>query len=251
MDRWSNFLDRYGLVKSNGIIAIYFRSVNAILPLKVEFRENEGYEEFTYGPIPISITGYEEGVIPAGQIVEGIKFPYNYLPAEQRDDMFYYTEPNKLIHAKLYFSPIALRIMTEVPLSKKIYSYLGKVTQDLTLDFGWFRGYKEMMFLPKIHVGWDFYNPTNLDLRTNLKIVYGEYRVSLLMDANMIYKVVTRKYPAYWFTYGGKYRFIELDDALKVYGIDSAEDLVPLIPEWFPEDNALNIIREKVNSWRR
>lgn len=247
---YQNLLDEYGLLKNNSVLAVYFPSVRGFVPFRVLYRENQGYEKFNYGPLPVSFPGYEAGVIPAGQTTDSITFPYYELPEEQRVDMFYYTEPGRLIHAHIYISPILLRGLVEIPKGSKTYSYLDKVTQDLTKDFGFFRGYKEMIFLPKIHIGWKFYNPTNLDLRTNLHIVYGEYRVELVKEADVIYEIMTKKHPAYWIVYGGKYRFIELDDALKVYGIPSADYVVPLLPDWFSKAEAINIIKDRISLWR-
>jgi len=243
-------LDKYGLVRNGGVLAIYFPYKNAILPLRVVYRENEGFEHFLYGPLPISFSGYDAGVLPAGQRVEGITFPYTMLPAEMATDMFYYTEAGRVIHAHLYFSPIMLRVNVEIPVARKMYSYLGKVTQDLAYDFGWFRGKKEMVFLPKIHIGWDFYNPTNLDLRTNLTIVFGEYRVELVFDPEAIYGVVTRRYPAHYVTFGGRYWFPELTDALRILNVDE-DSLIPILPEYTPKDQYLSKIKECISRWKR
>lgn len=243
-------LDAKGLVEDNKVISIYIPSVDAILPLRVIYRENRGYEEFNYGPIPVSFSGYEDGVIPAEQETSTIMFRYTKLPPELAEDMFYYTESGKLIHARIKISPILLRVMTEVPLGSKVYSFQDKVTQGLTEDFGWFRGEIEMVFLPKIHVGFRFYNPTNLDLRTNVHITYAEYRVEVVKDVDILYKIVTKQYPAYWISFGGKYRFVQLEDAVRVYGIPGTEQLIPRLPEWTSKEQALSIIREKVKSWK-
>jgi len=247
----SEILDSKGLIRNNKVLVIYFPSTNSILPFRILFRYNEGYEEFNYGPLPVSYSGYEPGVIPAGKMTDSITFPYSELPPDLAPDMFYYTESDRLIHAHLKFDPIMLRILVEVPQNQKTYSYEGRVTQDLTKDFGWFRGHKEMIFMPKIHIGWRFYNPTNLDLRTNLHITYAEYNVELIRDADIIYELITRKYPAYWFTFGGKYRFLDLDTSVKVFGLNTADDTIPVFPEWVPKQQVINLIKEKIASWRR
>jgi len=212
----SSIVDRYGLVKDGGVLMIYVPAYEAVIPLVVRMRYNVGYEKFIYGPLPISYSGYESGVLPAGTTTESITFPYNELPEATRDDMFYYIESGRLIHAHMRFYPLCLRILTEIPQGQKDYSLYGKVTQSVDRPFGWFRHRKEMVFLPKIHIGWVFKNPTNMDLRTYMEFTYAEYRVEPITNADTLFDLLTGKKPYYQVTYGGPLKFIEIQDALDI-----------------------------------
>ncbi len=212
----SQLLDRYGLVRDGGVLMIYVPAYEALIPLVVRMRYNVGYEKFVYGPLPISFSGYEDGVLPAFQETDSITFPYNELPEATRDDMFYYTESGRLMHVHFKFYPMFMRVLTEVPQGQKDYSLYGKVTQDLKRPFGWFRYKKEMVFLPKIHIGWRFRNPTNMDVRTYMEFTYAEYRVEPVTNPDVLYELLTGKKPYYQVTFGGPLKFIEIQDALDV-----------------------------------
>lgn len=234
-------VDKLGLVNPGYPLFVYLPAWDAYAPLLVRARLNLGYETYNYGPLP-DCGNISSGVISAGGIATNCTFSNSELQGEQATDMFYYTDPDRAIHAHIYISPLALRILNEIPLGNKVYSLYGLLTQDLTRDFGWYRGYKEMIFMPKFHVGWDFYNPTNMNLKTYAKFIYGEYLVEPLLDSEAITRVLTGKAPAHIITFGGMNKTREIEIAIKTWNTV----LVPRPPVWAKEDEIRKIVSEVI-----
>jgi hypothetical protein len=81
-------------------------------------------------------------------------------------------------------------------------------------DFGFWRGTKELVVLPYMHIQFEVANMTNLDLYTYAKILYGEYLVQLVKDPKTLYELMNRlgdykTRNAYWFTFPGQIRFVK------------------------------------------
>ena len=240
-------LDAQGFVKPGYPIKVYLPAYDAEIIATIKSRYNVMYEWFEYGPLPINRNTTNEGIITAGQTVESITFPYEPLPEVSRDDMFYFVETDRIMHAYLHFSPVLMRVYPEVPVGKKQYALYGKVAQTLDRDFGWTRGLVEFVFLPKIHVGWSFANHTNLDLRTMLRIKYAEYLIEPVTDREHLYKIVTGQIPAYEITYPVLFPFTEL--------MTSIEELrVPLVKKvraYMSRDEIFKLIDEALQALRR
>lgn len=232
-------VDRLGLVRPGVPLLVYLPAYDAYVPLLPKNRRNLGYETYEYGPLPDcgAISG---GVIAAGGVATGCTFSNPDLQGEQAKDMFYYTDPDTLVQAHFYIRPMMLRILNEVPLGNKTYSLYGIVTQDLRRDFGWFRFHRELVFLPKMHVGWEFYNQTNLALRTHARIVYGEYDVEPLLDVEALTRVLAGRAPAHVVSFGGPIRTREIEIGVETWGAV----MVPRPPSWYREDEIRRLVSE-------
>ncbi len=234
----SEAVDRFGLVKPGYPLFIYLPAYDAYVPLLVRYRNNEGYETYDYGPLPDCGTVISNGVISAGGVATGCTFSNPELTGEQAKDMFYYTDSNIAMHAIFKINPLALRILNEIPLGNKTYSLYGIITQDLKRDFGWFRHTRELVFLPKMHIGWEYYNPSNMNLRTYVRFNYGEYFVEPLLDVEGITRVLAKKAPAHFVTFGGPVRTREIEIGVQTWGAV----MVPRPPSWYREDEIRKLV---------
>ena len=174
-------------------------------------------------------------------------FPYAPLPGETRDDLFYFTETNRIVHAFLEFKPIVMRIYPEIPVNKKQYALYGKVAQSVDRDFGWFRGGVEFIFLPNIHIGWTFSNKTNMDFYTMFRFKYAEYTVEPILNTEHLLKILMRQAPSYEITFPAIFPFDELQ-----YTIDRMG--VPMIPRpkpYYSTEEIKSIIEESLKAHRR
>lgn len=225
-------VDKLGLVREGYPVLIYLPAYNAVVPLLVKARLNKGYEVFEYGPLPDCGTNLTNGVLIPGSLAEGCLFSYTELPSEYRPDMFYYTDNDRLLHVHAYIRPMFLRILLEIPIGTKTYSFRGIVVQRLDRDFGWFRHYKEIVFPPRIHVGWSFFNPSTLPMLTHARFIIGEYLVEPLLDRDALVKILMGRSPAYQVTFGGMNRFREIEEAVETWGAVMVERL----PSWASEE---------------
>ena len=246
MQNTKEVLDEKGFVRPGYPILIYLPAWDAYIPLLVKTRANLGYEDFEYGPLP-DCGDISNGVIPAGGKAANCTFSYSQLPPETAQDMFYYIYNDRLMHVYVEIRPVMLRILLEIPQGSKPYSLYGLVAQDLTRDFGWFRCCKEMVFPPKIHVGWDFYNPTNLDLKTWARFHYAEYIIEPIKDADVITKILVGKIPAHVVPFGGLNRFREIDLALSTWNAV----MISKPPVWFTESQVKSFVQEQLRQARR
>jgi hypothetical protein len=220
-------LDEKGFVREGEHIIIPIPAYNAVLPFRVRSIANKGTEFFNYGPVPYTFSGYPEGVITARSTTPGFKWKdrTGRLVAEQAADMFYFTVPNKLIHAYIDIRPHLFRIYREIPTGTKQTRYLDAVTFTTEVDetasiFGYTVGVVEHIFLPNFHVDWFVHNATNMDLRTSVMIKYAEYEVELVKDPALIFSMLMRQVPAYWWTLPAVTRFNEMDRLLsEIYKI--------------------------------
>ena len=232
-------VDRHGLVRPGYPLLLYLPAYEAYVPLLVKSRRNLGYETYEYGPLPDcgAISG---GVIAAGGLATGCTFSNPELQGEQARDMFYYTDSDTAMHVHFYIRPLMLRILNEVPLGSRTYSLYGIVTQDPARDFGWYRHYREMLFPPKMHVGWTFYNPTNLNLYTNARFIYGEYEVEPLLDVEAVTRVLARRAPAHFVSFPSNTKSRELEIGVRTWGAV----MVPRPPSWYREDEIRRLVSE-------
>jgi len=215
MDR---VLDSLGLVRSGEYLVAYIPATERALVFRVRSRLNEGREVYNYGPIPLktgtSLPTYtggstavpEDGVLPANSYTGGMSFQAPQIMKDyvfDANDIWYIIETYRdmLFHVKTYITPSFLRVDVQIPIGNP----QGRFQKDKFIigvdrDFGFARGYIELIHFPKIHYGYRFGNDTNLDVRTFVKFIYGEYRVETPMDANLIFDILVKREPAYWLT---------------------------------------------------
>ena len=241
-------LDAKGLVKENYVLVVYFPFENAILPLRVVKRLNAGLEEFYYGPIPYTASGHETGVVPANSTTSEFTFSYARLVPEVAADMWFFTDENKVYHVHVFIEPAyLLRCFVRIPYGTTHYDFRGVTPSEglaKEIEFGFFRGYKEMVFLPHIKVGWIIANTTNIDLRTYVKFIYGEYETEFVRDPEVIWDIMIKKIPAHWVTFGGKIP-IDAGTMQKMLGALNAA-IIHMLPMWTPRDQAVEQIRREI-----
>lgn len=200
-------LDEDGFIKEGEHILVIFPAYNSILPLRVKSIDNKHTKWFNYGPVPYTFNGYSEGIMKNRSATPGFKFTdiTGMLTGEEAGDMFYHKKAEMLLHAQIDIKPHLFRIFQEIPVGSKQVTYIRAVTfttgvGEATANFGYFVGVKEQIFLPNFHIDWFVHNATNMDLRTNVMMKYAEYTVELPKDADLIFNMMMRKIPAYWYT---------------------------------------------------
>ena len=239
-------------VPPNSLLVLYFPAYDGIIVCRVIRHRNPELYDFVYGPLPIEFSGYEAGVLPAMNVTDWITFSYTRLPEEYRTDMFYFTELDRLIHAYITVEPSALiRGYLQIPAGYRPFDFRGIITAEpgsATIeptDFGFFRGTKEMIFLPRVRVQWAFVNRTNMDLRTNVRMKYVEYEIELITDPKIILDVMWDRITPkpYWYSWGGSTRADPLD---RLFDVHWSVRPASLIPRYVSEGEALSTIRKSI-----
>jgi len=193
-----DIVDKYGLVNEQQHLILFFPQHNGYLCFRIHTRLNKGFERLLYGPLPVQESGYEDGVIPAGS-VKSYKFPSQVSSAGDRvvwkwsppsaDDIFYFSEEDKIFDVMLNIQPAFLRNYIYYPTDQPQISFREKkVTVDPHNpdDLGFFRSHYNMIFLPKVDVEFFSANNTNVDLRTFATFTYAEYVVEMVTDKEKI-----------------------------------------------------------------
>ena len=171
---------------------------------------NRGFEDLLYGPLPIKIEPYEEGVVPSKKYTGEYKFGGYRINAGDRvrwttptpppSDIFLLTEDEKdrILDVYIYIEPVFLRNYIFYPSGQpqvmfRSGGYSVTVRADTGDDFGFFRYIKNIIFTPKVDVSFGSYNHTNVDLRTFVKFKYAEYKVELERDEKRVEKIIREK----------------------------------------------------------
>ena len=210
--------DKKGLVKENNYLVCSFPQWSGIVAYWIYGRANAGFEEINYGPLNIAgINSAIAGVSDGGTSSGAFSFNWNILPQEFRADMFWYDRPERLLHIKkLDMIPYQLRKYMWLTTGVQQANYLQEApAQPATpSDFGFWRGSKELVVLPYMHIQFEVANMTNMNLYTYAKMVYGEYLVQLVTDPKILWELMNRKGDyatrnAYWFTFPGQIRFVK------------------------------------------
>jgi hypothetical protein len=198
------------LLKPNSYLVLYIPPSNRALVFRV--KSVQPFPQFCYGPIPIksgeTLTSYDggtvtapaDGVIPARSYTSPKTFPLS--GAYDPSDMWYYPseESERLYHVFQQVTPGFLRVDVQIPMgSVQTRFQRGRVITGVDRDFGFARGGLETFHLPKLHYGFRYGNDTNLNLRTSVEFLYGEYVVETPRDAELIFNILQRKVPAYWY----------------------------------------------------
>jgi len=210
MDR---VVDQLGLVIEGEYLTCFIPSTSRAFVFRVKSRVNRRYEELFYGPLPLSagdtLPTYEggsvsvpaDGVIPARSYTEGLSFPMS--GAYDEGDMWYLSEDyrDRVFHVLQYVTPGFLRVDVEIPVGVSQGRFQkDKIVTGVDKDFGFSRGFYEIVHLPRIHYGYRYGNDTNIDLYASVRFVYGEYIVEIPRSANLIFDILTRRIPSHWVT---------------------------------------------------
>jgi len=140
-----------------------------------------------------------------------------------------------------------LRCFQLVPYGSMPYDFRGVTPSEplaLDIEFGFFRAYKEFVALPHIKMGWIFANPTNIDLRTNVKFVYGDYTVEFVRDTEAIWNIMIKKIPSHWVPFGLKASIEKGAMNRMLEALDAK--LIHLIPAYTPIETAIDQIRREI-----
>jgi len=197
-------VDKYGFVNEGKYIAAILPAKNGFLMFQVQRRMNRGFEEIDYGPLPVTSDGVvnAETTYPSG-VTSGWKIAAYYSSAgdrvkglegirgEVKDDIFYHSEEDKIFHVVLDIWPRMLKHILFYPANQPQVSFQEQVPNP-TSDFGVFYGQIEYLTLPKVHVAFRTHNPTNMNLRTYMKIYYAEYKIKQVEDKDDVIDVLKK-----------------------------------------------------------
>lgn len=206
--------DKYGLVKDNELLTVYYPSTNKAMVFRVITRQNKEFETIDYGTLPLtagdSLVTYEgavapvlkDGIMPARSYTAGKEFTFGN-DIWDPSDMFFvpYTWNDRVFHVKMYVKPGFVRVGLQIPIGVNQSRFqkervIGGVNYQT--GFGYKFGEMETVHMPEIHYGYMFGNDTNLSLVTGVKFVYGEYIVKIPNSASLIFDVLSKSYPAHW-----------------------------------------------------
>lgn len=205
--------DKYGLVKDNELLTVYFPNTNKAMVFRVISRQNKEFETFDYGDIPTDandvLNTYDGGTTTvgiAGEIgarsyTDGLKF--DLTDVWDTEDMWFvpYTWNDRIFHVKMNVTPGFLRVGLQIPKGVNQSRFQKERVvggANYSNGFGYNFGQIETVHFPEIHYGYVFGNDTNLALRTSVKFTYGEYIVKIPNSASLIFDVLSKSYPCHW-----------------------------------------------------
>ena len=222
------------ILRENDLLTIYIPAANKALLFRI--KSTNKYTTMNYGALPFSsgdtLPTYDggsasvpaDGVMPARAYTEtGISFPMS--GAYDETDMWFLPSKeyrDRLFHVHMFVTPAWLRVDVQIP--KGVWQsrfQRDKIITGIEKDFGFNRGYIEVIHLPGIHYGYRFGNDTNMPVYTFVKFIYGEYVVEIPRDVDLIFNVLTRRVTSYWYTMPVQVYDSSIAESLpKAYGID-------------------------------
>ena len=159
--------------------------------------------------------------------------------------MFYFTDKNKIYHTYITFQPAhLLRVFRRIPkgtTSTMFRTVSPSPSLSVSIEFGFSRGTVEQVFLPHIQIGWFLANPTNIDLRTNVHMTYGDYDVEFIDSPDIIWNIMKGKIPSHQTVFGGTTPVPERTMNLALEALDAK--LVKIQPLWLSDNEAIEKIR--------
>ncbi len=199
--------DELGFVNVGKYLCMILPARQEFLMAQVVERRNKGFERIDYGPLPIVIPGYDSGVVPAGMIVPSTTTGWKIsayvttpgdrveglenIGAELAGDIFYHTEADELYHYRLKIFPTMLKHTVMYPDRQPQTGFRTQTATPMS-DFGVFHGEFETVVLPKVHVSYQTYNPTNMNLRTSMTIYYAHYAIDPVEDEDKVIDVLKK-----------------------------------------------------------
>jgi len=227
--------DELGLVLENNFLTLYIPATAEALVFRVKSRVNRGYEVLNYGPLPLAygttLPTYEggsvsvpaSGVMPARSYVkDGLEFSTT-LDVYDKGDMWYLPEDcrDRLFHVLQYVTPAFLRMDVQIPVGVTQGRFQKeRVTTGVDKDFGFTRGFMEIVHIPKIRYGYRYGNDTNINLVTNARFIYGEYIIEIPRNSALIFDILTRRVASHWITLPISYMDSTVKSSLiDVYGV--------------------------------
>jgi len=207
-------MDKQHLVTEGSYLVCFIPPTGKALVFRVKAVANRAYPDFAYGALPLSsgdsLSSYDggsvsvpaDGVIPArGYTREGKAFPLSGVYDES--DMWFVPKDynTRLFHVFQEVTPAFLRTDIQIPKDVNQTRFQrGERMVGLQANFGFARGMLEVIHFPAIRYGYRWGNDSNLDLYTQVKFTYGEYVIEIPKDAELIFNVMTKKVPSYWYS---------------------------------------------------
>ena len=201
------------LLTENEFLVMYFTGEKRALVFRVLAIQNRGYEKFCYGPLPLrsdsTVYGLDggatsvpaDGVLPGRSYTSDLTFPLS--GAYDPNDMWFLPEElgDRIFHVIQRVTPSFIKIAVNIPWGvNQIRFQKDKVVGGVTKDFGFSRGELETIHVPKVKYGFVYANDTNMSVYTYVEFTYGEYIIEIPRDPELIFAVLTKKVPAYWYT---------------------------------------------------
>ena len=214
MDR---VVDDLGLVLEGEHLTVFIPATGTAYVFRVRSRVNRGYEIINYGPLPLPantpLLRLGGGLIPVPEY--GVLPEFSYNPSTtpinfqttfnvyDKNDMWFIPKEDRerLFHVKTFITPGWIRVSVDIPRGVPQRRFQkDRVVVDVDRPFGWSRGFIEVVRFPQVYYGYRVANDTNLNVRTFVKFVYGEYVIEIPKDPEFIFSILTRRYPSYWLT---------------------------------------------------
>ncbi len=200
-------------VSENELLAVYIPPTNKAFVFRVKSIANAGFEAINYGPIPVAagtslstfaggaVSVPADGVLPADSFTSvGISYPLR--GAYDENDMWYLPsdERNRLFHVLHYISPSFIRADVQIPKGVSQGRFMKRVVTGVDKDFGFSRGFIEVIHIPGVHYGYRYANDTNMSVYTFAKFMYREYVVEIPRNPELIFDVLSRRVLVKWYT---------------------------------------------------
>ncbi|MEN3051524.1 MAG: hypothetical protein ABC596_06945 [Candidatus Methanosuratincola petrocarbonis] len=223
-------LDELGFVKPGGYILAFFPAYNCVFGYRVIARRNEGMEFIDYGPIPYTFSDIGvEGVMKANSSTGIYKFKWvdDRVTGDKKNNMFYFEGADTLMDAIIDIRPVLLQnflFLTEEQIQGFFNEYDIKVVTTGADVFGFWRGKKRFLFLPKLEAGFRTHNPSSMNLKSRVNMLVAEYHVEFIRDKKVLKDLWFEKLPVYKATIP-TYARTTIDSMLEVYGLTGSEFL--------------------------
>ncbi len=230
-------MDKLGFVNEGKYLCLIIPAREEIAIFQVRQRRNKGSERINYGPLPIT-NGTDDGVLNGGTNQQWKIRAYRSTPGDRIaglenidpnyvDDIFWYTDTSQQFHVILDIKPEFLRNIVYYP-EDQPQSWLRGQPAQYNSDFGVFYGRYEYIVLPKIHVEFNTYNETNLNVRTWLTIWYANYKIKNVENENKARDILRRKQAKILtLPYQAKHETVETAlNNYKMFSIDLLEEVV-------------------------
>lgn len=234
--------DKYGLVENNNYLVVFVPASEKAIPFKVLARQNYGGEVLNYGALPITASevwgSYDGGTTtaPAAGVTPGRAYTStakSFTPlsdmsnAYDSGDMWYlpYDYRERLFHIRMKVTPSVLRCGMQIPKGASQQRFQkDRVILGVDKSAGFERGGLEYVQFPEIHYGFTFGNDTNIEWYTNVKFLYGEYKIGIPADPDVVFNVLDGRINSHWVTMPVSTYDATLRVALeKSYGFDGFE----------------------------
>ena len=212
--------DSLGLVNSNEYLAMFIPFTKSAQVFRILSRQNPGMELINYGPLPLTTSmtlGTIDGgtaAVPAAGVMPArsrnttsmqFSVPSDLTGSWDNTDMWYLPADqyrDRLFLVKSEFTPGFMRVNVEIPTGTRQQRFQkDRVQIGVGNSFGWGVGEYEMVHIPELKVGYDFVNPMNFPVNTNVRFTYGEYQVTIPQDPNIIFDILTKQRPCHWVSF--------------------------------------------------